>query len=403
MMENVFQQCVREARDRGATVLLSSHILAETEALCDRLTIIRAGRTVETGTLKSLRHLSRTSIRAEMVRDPGDVRGMPGVADASYDGTILHAQVDSANLGDLIRLLGDAGCAVWRVVRPPSRICSCSTMTSPPNPTGCAHEQHDTAAAGRTREPPPASDRQSRRNPWATADSTPTRPDRAATVGAAAVGAAGHGLHRQHRRGVPDAVLSHGSGGVDHGQPGAARVVRQRLQRQPRRGRHLEGVDLPPADRRGGHPDRDPPYPRRRGGGPHRARRHVRRRPLREPDGHPAAGVRRRRGDGSDRLRRTRHDRCPIGRFGRVLPRTVGFGVGVHGRGRGRGNCRRAHASRAASRSVSWPRRSRCARWAMQAPPGCPGCRRWAGHCRCDPMPGTAGGCCCCTWARLRC
>ncbi|BBZ32297.1 tetronasin ABC transporter ATP-binding protein [Mycolicibacterium confluentis] len=109
LMENVFQQCVREARDRGATVLLSSHILAETEALCDRLTIIRAGRTVETGTLKSLRHLSRTSIRAEMVRDPGDVRGMPGVADASYDGTILHAQVDSANLGDLIRLLGDAG------------------------------------------------------------------------------------------------------------------------------------------------------------------------------------------------------------------------------------------------------------------------------------------------------
>ncbi len=109
LMENVFQQCVREARDRGATVLLSSHILAETEALCDRLTIIRAGRTVETGTLESLRHLSRTSIRAEMVRDPGDVRGMPGVADASFDGTILHAQVDSANLGDLIRLLGDAG------------------------------------------------------------------------------------------------------------------------------------------------------------------------------------------------------------------------------------------------------------------------------------------------------
>ena len=48
-MENVFQQCVAEARDRGATVLLSSHILAETEALCERVTIIRAGRTVESG------------------------------------------------------------------------------------------------------------------------------------------------------------------------------------------------------------------------------------------------------------------------------------------------------------------------------------------------------------------
>lgn len=63
-MENIFQQCVREANDRGTTVLLSSHILAETEALCDRLTIIRAGRTVETGTLDSMRHLSRTSIIA---------------------------------------------------------------------------------------------------------------------------------------------------------------------------------------------------------------------------------------------------------------------------------------------------------------------------------------------------
>ncbi|OBF27460.1 ABC transporter ATP-binding protein [Mycobacterium sp. ACS4331] len=109
LMENVFQQCVREARDRGATVLLSSHILAETEALCDRLTIIRAGRTVESGTLESLRHLSRTSIKAEMVRDPGDVGRMPGVADASFDGITLHAQVDSASLGDLIRRLGDAG------------------------------------------------------------------------------------------------------------------------------------------------------------------------------------------------------------------------------------------------------------------------------------------------------
>ena len=67
-MENVFQQCVGEARDRGVTVLLSSHILAETEALCDRVTIIRAGRTVESGTLDSMRHLSRTSIKAELPR-----------------------------------------------------------------------------------------------------------------------------------------------------------------------------------------------------------------------------------------------------------------------------------------------------------------------------------------------
>ena len=52
LMENVFQRCVLEARDRGATVLLSSHILAETEALCERVTIIRSGRTVESGSLQ---------------------------------------------------------------------------------------------------------------------------------------------------------------------------------------------------------------------------------------------------------------------------------------------------------------------------------------------------------------
>ncbi|WP_235683378.1 ABC transporter ATP-binding protein [Mycolicibacterium fluoranthenivorans] len=109
LMENVFQQCVREANHRGTTVLLSSHILAETEALCDRLTIIRAGRTVETGTLDSMRHLSRTSITAEMIGNPGDLSRIPGVEDISIDGTTLRAQVDSASIGQVIKALGDAG------------------------------------------------------------------------------------------------------------------------------------------------------------------------------------------------------------------------------------------------------------------------------------------------------
>ncbi|KAA8967685.1 ABC transporter ATP-binding protein [Mycobacterium sp.] len=109
LMENVFQQCVREARDRGTTVLLSSHILAETEALCERVTIIRAGKTVETGSLDSMRHLSRTSIKAEMTGDPGDVSRIEGVEDVSVDGNTLRAQVDSESLGELIRVLGDAG------------------------------------------------------------------------------------------------------------------------------------------------------------------------------------------------------------------------------------------------------------------------------------------------------
>src|ERR671922_1248040 len=64
LMEEVFQECVEEERERGRTVLLSSHILSEVEALCDRVSIVRKGRTVETGTLAELRHLTRTTIEA---------------------------------------------------------------------------------------------------------------------------------------------------------------------------------------------------------------------------------------------------------------------------------------------------------------------------------------------------
>ncbi len=109
LMENVFQQCVGEARDRGVTVLLSSHILAETEALCERVTIIRAGKTVESGSLASMRHLSRTSIRAELTGDPGDLTRIRGVEDVSVNGNTVHVQVDGESLGELIRALGDAG------------------------------------------------------------------------------------------------------------------------------------------------------------------------------------------------------------------------------------------------------------------------------------------------------
>ncbi|MBW0013306.1 ABC transporter ATP-binding protein [Mycobacterium sp.] len=109
LMENVFRQCVGEARDRGTTVLLSSHILAETEALCERVTIIRAGRTIESGSLESMRHLSRTSIKAEMTGDPGDLTRIDGVEDVTIEGNTLRAQVDSESLGELIRALGDAG------------------------------------------------------------------------------------------------------------------------------------------------------------------------------------------------------------------------------------------------------------------------------------------------------
>ena len=69
IMETVFDQEIRRVAGEGATVLLSSHILSEVEQLCDRVTIIRAGRTVEMGTLAELRHLTRTEVS---FADPGE-------------------------------------------------------------------------------------------------------------------------------------------------------------------------------------------------------------------------------------------------------------------------------------------------------------------------------------------
>ena len=108
-MEKVFRECASEARDGGVTMMLSSHILAETEALCERVTIIRAGKTVESGTLESMRHLGRTWIEAGLLGDPGDLGRIKGVEDISVEGNIVHAQVDADSLGELIRVLGDTG------------------------------------------------------------------------------------------------------------------------------------------------------------------------------------------------------------------------------------------------------------------------------------------------------
>src|ERR1700722_16919190 len=95
LMEAAFRECVEEERQRGRTVLLSSHILAEAEALCDRVTIIRAGRTVDTGALSDLRHLSRTSVRAELERAPEGLEGLAGVHDLDITGNRVSCQVDN--------------------------------------------------------------------------------------------------------------------------------------------------------------------------------------------------------------------------------------------------------------------------------------------------------------------
>jgi ABC-2 type transport system ATP-binding protein len=98
LMEAVFQRCVDEARDEGRTVLLSSHSLAEVEALCDRVSIIRAGRTVETGTLADLRHLTRTAISAATERPVTGLDTLPGVHDPEVEGHRVRFDVDTVAL-----------------------------------------------------------------------------------------------------------------------------------------------------------------------------------------------------------------------------------------------------------------------------------------------------------------
>jgi ABC-2 type transport system ATP-binding protein len=109
LMESVFQDCINEERQRGRTVLLSSHILAEVEALCDRVSIIRLGRTVETGTLAELRHLTRTSIAADLAGPPNGLTTLPGVHDLKLEGTRVRFDVDTKDLDKVLRQLVDVG------------------------------------------------------------------------------------------------------------------------------------------------------------------------------------------------------------------------------------------------------------------------------------------------------
>lgn len=109
LMEVVFQQCIVEERQHGRTVLLSSHILAEVEALCDQVSIIRNGRTVESGTLAELRHLTRTSISADLTQPPSGIAALPGVHDVQINGTRLRCEVDTAELNGVLRALTTLG------------------------------------------------------------------------------------------------------------------------------------------------------------------------------------------------------------------------------------------------------------------------------------------------------
>jgi ABC-2 type transport system ATP-binding protein len=108
LMERTFRACVDEARGRGQTVFLSSHILSEVEALCDRVAILRAGRLIEVGTLAEMRHLSALQIVAEMDGSVPDLSSIPGVGGVQVDGRQLRCQV-TGSVEPLLTALAAAG------------------------------------------------------------------------------------------------------------------------------------------------------------------------------------------------------------------------------------------------------------------------------------------------------
>ncbi|HEX2176379.1 MAG TPA: ABC transporter ATP-binding protein [Nocardioidaceae bacterium] len=109
LMEAVFQECIGEVKAEGRTVLLSSHILAEVEALCDRVSIIRSGRIVQSGTLADLRHLTHTTVIAETARHAESLTAVAGVQNPQFSDGRVSFQVESDHLDEAIRHLSQLG------------------------------------------------------------------------------------------------------------------------------------------------------------------------------------------------------------------------------------------------------------------------------------------------------
>ncbi|WP_201467096.1 ABC transporter ATP-binding protein [Janibacter melonis] len=109
LKEAEFQRCVREAAADGATVLLSSHVLAEAEALSDRVSIIRAGRLVRSGSLAELRQLTRTTVSAQVTAPPGALADVDGVHHLRTDGDRVTLDVDPDHLDGVLAALSALG------------------------------------------------------------------------------------------------------------------------------------------------------------------------------------------------------------------------------------------------------------------------------------------------------
>ena len=108
LMEQVFQQCVREAHERGQTVFLSSHILSEVDAVCDRVAMLRNGRVIETGDLEVLRGLASVRVEADLREAVPDLSAIEGVDHVAIDGQTVRCQV-TGPMGPLLAALAGAG------------------------------------------------------------------------------------------------------------------------------------------------------------------------------------------------------------------------------------------------------------------------------------------------------
>lgn len=109
LMEKVFQDCVREVADRGAAVLLSSHILAEVETLCDTVTIVRSGRTVQSGSLAELRHLMRTKITVATRTETDSLQTLSAIHDFTTTDSHVSFTVDRDDLDTVMTRLTQLG------------------------------------------------------------------------------------------------------------------------------------------------------------------------------------------------------------------------------------------------------------------------------------------------------
>lgn len=105
LMEKVFQQCIMEVKEVGKSVLLSSHILSEVERLCDKVSIIRQGSIIESGSLDELRHLTRTGVSVQTRQPIASLAEVKGVHDVQQKGDVLSFHVDSEELGNVIKYL----------------------------------------------------------------------------------------------------------------------------------------------------------------------------------------------------------------------------------------------------------------------------------------------------------